>query len=96
MLSYLVDVDESMVWYALSEPNAVAIFFDFAAAFPSVEHSFIQKMLRARGWPAFLCRFVDILYNNIFCHISINGIRHQHAVRRDGISVSPLLPRLNT
>ena len=38
MLANVVDVDEAMLQAALSERDPAAVFFDFEAAFPSVDH----------------------------------------------------------
>ena len=42
MLGNLVDIDEGMARAALQEQAAIALFFDFAAAFPSVEHAVLD------------------------------------------------------
>ena len=60
---------------ALEQQEPVAIFFDFEAAFPSLEQRLIHQLLRRRGWPAGLLRFVQVLYQNNFCDISLGGCR---------------------
>ena len=49
------------------------MFYDFAAAFPSVEHEFMQEVFRALGWPAWLLNFVSVLYANNRCQIVLGG-----------------------
>eukprot|EP00959_Pyramimonas_sp_CCMP1952_P112625 2354463-Pyramimonas_sp.AAC.1 len=58
MVSNLLDIDEAMILEAAEAEGAYAIFFDFAAAFPSIEHEFCQQFFRALGWPTWLCSFI--------------------------------------
>ena len=51
MLGNLVDIDEGMARAALQEQAAIALFFDFAAAFPSVEHAVLDAYFTSLGWP---------------------------------------------
>ena len=39
MLSNIFDVEEAMVMAAMGNSQAVALFYDFAAAFPSIEQT---------------------------------------------------------
>ena len=41
MLSNIFDVEEAMVMAAMGNSQAVALFYDFAAAFPSIEHTLL-------------------------------------------------------
>jgi len=65
MIANLVDVDEAVLEYALASNDAIALFYDFAAAFPSVEHRMLHVYFAALGWPAWLLRMVLSLYHNI-------------------------------
>ena len=71
MLANLVDVDEAMMESALTGGGSAALFFDFAAAFLSVEHSFMSDLFASRGWSEGIRRFVHILYQNNYCDISL-------------------------
>ena len=51
MLANLVDIDEATVAYSLGSSDAIALFYDFAAAFPSVEHRLLHDYVAALGWP---------------------------------------------
>ena len=53
MASNVIDVDEAMTHASLEQERAVAIFYDFAAAFPSSEHVFFVYVLRF-SWLAIL------------------------------------------
>ena len=95
MLANLVDVDEGMCRSVLLEEGSLAVFIDFAAAFPSVEHGFLSEIFKAAGWPDWLISFVDTLYSDNDCSIAIGGSRHEgfgltRRVRQ-GCPLSPLL-----
>ena len=49
MMANLLDVDESILNTATQGERGMALFFDFAAAFPSVEHVFVYEILSAFG-----------------------------------------------
>ena len=51
MLDNLFDVEEAMIVAAATEEGAAALFYDFAAAFPSVEHEVLFEYFSALGWP---------------------------------------------
>ena len=95
MVSNLVDVDEGMAEHYLADSESLAIFFDFEAAFPSIEHGFLIRLLRHFGWPVWLIRFVEALYQNNYCDIVVKGTRCAgfsltRGVRQ-GCPLSPLL-----
>eukprot|EP00959_Pyramimonas_sp_CCMP1952_P073728 1541140-Pyramimonas_sp.AAC.1 len=46
MLSNLVDVEEGMAEHYVGAHGSMAVFFDFEAAFPSIEHEFLLRLLR--------------------------------------------------
>ena len=73
MVSNLIDVEEAMYHYALDHDDAVGIFFDFEAAFPSVSHDLLLAYFRSLGWPPWLLQIIRVLYTNNFCLIAFNG-----------------------
>jgi len=95
MIANLVDVDEAVLEYALASNDAIALFYDFAAAFPSVEHRMLHVYFAALGWPDWLLRMVLNLYHNIVCNISMGksvyvGFGNTRGIRQ-GCPLSPLL-----
>jgi hypothetical protein len=95
MLANLVDIDEAMALTACRSDQGAAIFSDFAAVFPSVEHDLMKTVFRWLGWPPWLLTFIDILYAHNYCHIVLGGSRHQgfgitRGIRQ-GCPLSPLL-----
>ena len=95
MLSNLVDIEEAAVRTACSPHGGGAIFFDFAAAFPSIEHSFLRAVFESLNWPCWLRTFIDVLYAGNFCDIVMDGARYDgfsiHRGIRQGCPLSPLL-----
>ena len=51
MLANLVDIDEAMAYSTCVSDKGAAMFYDFAAAFPSEEHGFMMAVVRRLGWP---------------------------------------------
>ena len=95
MLANVLDVEEAMLETALTYDDPAAIFLDFEAAFPSLNQRFIRRVLTARGWPPWLLRFVEVLYTNNFCVLSLGGNTgpgfETTAGVRQGCPLSPLL-----
>ena len=55
-MANLLDVDASILNTATLGERGMALFFDFAAASPSVEHAFVIKFFQHLGWPDCLIR----------------------------------------
>ena len=95
MISNLLDIDEAILNHALQGEDSAAIFYDFAAAFPSIEQEFFHQFLQRLGWPKWLLNFVHSLYWNNFCSICLSGQRYtgfsiSRGIRQ-GCPLSPLL-----
>ena len=71
MMANLIDIDEAMALEACLASEAIGLFYDFKAAFLSVEHELLHAYFIALGWPTWLCTFVGNLYMNMFCSISL-------------------------
>eukprot|EP00974_Lingulodinium_polyedra_P017458 1691992-Lingulodinium_polyedra.AAC.1 len=95
MVANIIDVEEAMLSQAVSSDRGGAIFFDFAAAFPSVEQDMMHEIFRARGWPNWLLNFLRCLYHNNHCHMVVAGRRFDGFCTtrgiRQGCPLSPLL-----
>ena len=79
---------------ALGEAGG-AVFFDFEAAFPSLAHTFLHRLLRSAGLPVEVCRFVRGLYLGHGCDVALQGGTCEGfsigAGIRQGCPLSPLL-----
>ena len=74
MIANLIDIDEAMAMESLHSADSVCLFYDFAAAFPSVEHTLLMEYFKALRWPSWLLRFIGVLYANNHCFISMGGL----------------------
>ena len=53
--------------------NQVSLLTDFAAAYPSVNHSWIFSVLENTGLPGFLCRCLRSIYSDSITHLEFAG-----------------------
>ena len=81
-------------YVATQGERGMALFFDFAAAFPSGEHVFFMKFFQHLGWPDWLLRIIRILYMDNSCLICLGGARFKgfdiSRGIRQGCPLSPL------
>eukprot|EP00959_Pyramimonas_sp_CCMP1952_P235012 4910802-Pyramimonas_sp.AAC.1 len=76
MLANVIDVDEAMQTAALTCEDGAAIFFDFAAAFPSVGQDFLLDVLADSGIPARPLQYFKSHYAQNRCRLVIGGEEH--------------------
>ena len=95
LIKHVTDIDAAMRQYAMLFEDPAAIFFDFEAAFPSLAHQYLFRVLDALQLPATVCRFVRALYWGHGCRISLGGATVRGfsitAGIRQGCPLSPLL-----
>ena len=95
MLANVVDVDFDAMRISLTREYGALVLFDFQAAFPSVSHDYMRRVLRHLGLPEEARRLIDSLYVNTRCIISCQGGRYEGFPIRSGIRqgcpLSPLL-----
>ena len=73
MVSNVVDVETEMALAAMNEKEAMAIFVDLKAAFPSVAHRFMRNSLTKLGAPEWLLTYFDRLYACNFSRLAMAG-----------------------
>jgi hypothetical protein len=95
MLSNIVDIDFEAMRVSLQYKAGAIVLFDFRAAFPSVSHTYIMKVLHHLGFPKTALALVTALYNQNRCLISCHGSLYPgfdvKAGIRQGCPLSPLL-----
>ena len=95
MLQNVMDVDGGMMEVALECESGGALFVDFSAAFPSISHEYLKKVLRALSLPAHFLRYVEVLYHGVTCELVVCSRRlpgfAATAGIRQGCPLSPLL-----
>ena len=58
---------------ACAPQDSGVLLTDFAAAYPSVNHSWIFSVLENTGLPGFLCRFLRSIYRDSTTHVEFAG-----------------------
>lgn len=95
LLCNVLDVDESMRLASLQGEDPGAVFFDFAAAFPSIAHEFMKEVLEHIGLPLPVRNLVAALYFGHGCKLAVaGGLFAGFAISagiRQGCPLSPLL-----
>ena len=76
MLGNVLDVDyEAMIVSLKRAKGAFVFFFGFQAAFPSIAHAYLHKVLTHPGTPAQTLQMITAMYDNNKCTISLRGSR---------------------
>jgi hypothetical protein len=95
MLQNILEIDGEMRAASLQTERPAAVFFDFAAAFPSLAHDFLLDVLGHLRLPRQFRAFVSNLYYGNGCRIAAAGDSHEgFSIRsgiRQGCPLSPLL-----
>ena len=73
MLENVLEIDLRMRLLALQEVRALVVFFDFEAAFPSIAHPFIWRILKEIGVPRCFIRALRKLYHNNIQTVRFSG-----------------------
>jgi hypothetical protein len=95
MLHNVLELDGEMRAASLQAERPAAVFFDFAAAFPSLAHDFLMDVMEHLQLPRQFRSFVANLYFGNGCRIAAAGASHEgFSIRsgiRQGCPLSPLL-----
>ena len=95
MLQNVVEVDGEMRHCCMDGTDPAAVFFDFAAAFPSLSHEYLHAVLEHLGIPASFRHLVKALYEGNGCtSAAAGGSFAGFSIRagiRQGCPLSPLL-----
>jgi hypothetical protein len=95
ILRNIVDMDNAMLVKSLEEDDCVAVFLDFAAAFPSISQQFCITVLEEWGIPPEEICAMKTLFDVSRCEVNIKGETFQGfslaAGVRQGCPLSPLI-----
>ena len=58
---------------ACAPPESDVLLTNFAAAYPSVNHSWIFSVIEITGLHAFICRFLPSIYKDTITHVEFAG-----------------------
>ena len=65
MTDNIFEIETTALAHAACAPQESGVLLtDFAAAYPSVNHSWIFSVIENTGLPAFLCRFLRSIYRD--------------------------------
>ena len=70
LLANVIDLEEVAMHASLSQCEAGIVLFDFAAAFPSVAHKFLRRVLQFIGLPSSALSIFDTLCYQNTCRIT--------------------------
>ena len=70
---------------ACAPQNSGILLTDFAAAYPSVHHSWIFSVLEHTGLPDFLCRFLRSIYRDSITHVEFAGAERGQFLMARGV-----------
>ena len=70
---------------ACSPQESGVLLTDFAAAYPSVNHSWIFSVIENSGLPAFLCRFLQRIYRDSITHVEFTGAAREEVLIARGV-----------
>ena len=84
MTDNIFEIETTALAHVACAPQESGILVtDFAAAYPSVNHSWIFSVLENTGLPGFLCRFLRSVYSDSTTHVEFAGAnRGQFLVAR--------------
>ena len=95
LLCNVLDVDRDMRLASAGSRSPGAVFFEFAAAFPSIAHDVMAAVLEHIGLPQKVRHLVSALYLGHGCKLAVAGeLLEGFAIRagiRQGCPLSPLV-----
>ena len=84
MTDNIFEIESTALAHVACAPQESGVLLtDFAAAYPSVNHSWIFSVIEKTGLPGFLCRFLRSMYRDSTTHVEFAGAeRGQFLVAR--------------
>ena len=74
MTDNIFEIETTALAHVACTPQESGILLtDFAAAYPSVNHSWIFSVLERTESPEFTCRFLRTIYNDSTTHVEFAG-----------------------
>ena len=74
MTDNIFEIETTALAYVACAPQESGVLLtDFAAPYPSVNHSWIFSVIENTGLPSFLCRFLRSIYSDSITHVEFAG-----------------------
>ena len=76
MTDNICEIETTALTHVACAPrNSGVLLTEFAAAYPSVNHSWIFSVLENNGLPDFLCRFLRSIHRDSITHVEFAGAK---------------------
>ena len=86
MTDNILEIETTVLGHVACAPQESGILLtDFAAAYPSVNHSWIFSVLENTGLPEFLCRFLRSIYRDSITHVEFAGAERGQFLMARGV-----------
>ena len=86
MKDNIFEIETTALAHVACTPQESGVLLtDFAAACPSVNHSWIFSVLENTGLPAFLCRFLQSIYRDSTTHVEFAGAERGQFLMARGV-----------
>ena len=86
MTDNIFDIETTALAHVACAPQESGIFLtDFAAAYPSVNHSWIFSVLENTELPGLMCRFLRSIYSDSISHVEFAGTEREQFLMARGV-----------
>ena len=86
MTDNIVEIESTALAHVACAPrDSCVLLTDFAASYPSVNHSWIFSVLDNTGLPDFLCRFLRSIYRDSITHLECAGAERGQILMARGV-----------
>ena len=86
MTDNIFEIETTALAHVACAPQDSGVFLtDFAAAYPSVNHSWIFSVLENTALPGFLCRFLRSIYRDSITHVEFAGAERGQFLMARGV-----------
>ena len=86
MTDNVFEIETTALAHVACAPQESGVLLtDFAAAYPSVNHSWIFSVLENTGLPGFLCRFLRSIYRDSITHVEFAGAERGQFLMARGV-----------
>ena len=86
MTDNIFEIETTALAHVACAPQESGVLLtDFAAAYPSVNHSWIFSVIENSGLPAFLCHFLRSIYKDSITHVEFAGAERGQFLMARGV-----------